>query len=333
MRTILSCLLLLPLGLNTRAAADAQWTNAGPDARWSSPGNWQSGRVPGAESIGIRSGIGDDHAAVLDHPHNRDDDDTRLRVGWGPNQPGELRLQDQAELHVGLGSFIGEETRGVVRQQGGNFRVGYGTFRIGSKDGGDGYYLLEDGVLDVARASTPEGESLHIGHRGADGHLEVRGGVLLTRGNVLVGPQGKLTVSGSRIQGIRFGDANATVGADLELLGTLHLHVDAHGIAKIVVDQGNDGDAEEGGGGHVIFGPHAKLNVSATNNAPPEGEWLVLEWDGRLQSNELDITAAPDRSAWNVDFRDTDADGQDDSMYLVRNSSSPDANQVFEPGE
>lgn len=277
-----------------------EWSNAAGDRNYNNPKNWSSGNVPSGAvvaKINGKSVFPSGESLKLDG------------VNVGDGQKGELGISGGRfvamanagrKSHVGLGN--GGE--GVVKQVGGE--VTYNTLILGAHAKAKGSYLLAGGSLIIARGAGDS--SLLVGSKGK-GTFIVAGGSLETRTGVTLGGGGSLgvfSVKGGKATKIAIGSRNSGDGVWNQSRGSiLNPIVETNGLTKIFIDDSDD----DGTGGDVSFEKGSVLDVRFYGT-PRDGEWVVMEWEGKLLSKGLALRKDDKAAGWSMEFRDTGVNGK-----------------------
>ncbi len=295
-----SVFVLSTLLASSSLAETIEWSNASGDRNYNNPDNWSSGSVPTGAVVAKINGTSvfpSGESLKLEGVYVGDGSKGELGIGGGKFV---AMANASRRSHVGLGK--GGE--GVVKQVAGE--VTYNTLILGAHAKAKGSYLLAGGSLSIARGIGDS--SLLVGSKGK-GTFIVAGGSLETRTGVTLGGESSLgvfSVKGAKATKIAIGSRNSGDGIWNQSKGSiLNPIVDASGLTKIFIDDSDD----DGTGGDVNFEKGSVLDVRFFGT-PQNGEWVVMEWEGKLLSKGLALKKDDKAAGWSMEFRDTGVNGK-----------------------
>ncbi|MEP4077857.1 InlB B-repeat-containing protein [Haloferula sp.] len=295
-----SRLVLASLGLSI-ASLDAQISYSGVSGgEWATDSNWNGGSYPSSSEY-----------AVLDTTVNLSvpvpNNIRAIRIGTGGS--GTLNIASQATLyvasHASWDSHIGNSSgnQGTVNQEGGTVEIN--ELEIG-RNSSTGFYNLHGGTLTIVRQLG--NNSLYLGtddSKGSSGNgtMNITAGNLLTRKGVYLGSAsgglGTFHVEGSHAGSIGIGSHGVDDGSWTQNAGsTLSVRIDktSQGVTPIFIDEvGNNG------GGDVIFESGSLLDVDFTSTFINGGTFTVMEWEGSVTDNGLQLAPTVDTNIWSLD--------------------------------
>ena len=313
---------------------DLRWTGLGGDEDSQNPENWEeyiggvfsnvtwgiysedhvrighsSINILGSTNICTFSGISDYPATV----NQRD-----LNVGYGAigvfNMTGGALTFDVGQPISRIGQS--SDGDGTVNLSGGTLRFDKAQF---GESGGTGALNVTGGALQFGRDSTFNGItsiSLQLGDDASTGSLTISGGSVSARSGLLLGSSGSgtgtVTVAGSAVTKIAFGDTGQTDGYWLQNSGsTLRTLVDEGGITPIEIKRVNG----SGHNGNVDFQAGAVLEIGWTAGVTNFGSFDVMTCGGEMTDNGLVLTNT-DAEVWSFAIVDTDLDGTNDTLRV-----------------
>ena len=279
-------------------AADLTYTGVS-GGEWATGSNWSSSAYPGTGDIAVLDTTANLSVAA---PNNIQG----IRIGTNGN--GRLQIGSHATLTSNTNSSVtscigdGNGNVGFVQQEDGI--VAINRLEIGTNSG-TGTYHIHSGILSITRDT--QSYSLFLGTNTGktgvgNGTFRISSGSFETRAGVYLGSSaggvGRFEVIGSHPDSIAIGSNGSLDGIWTQNTGsTLSVRIDKtpQGVTPIFIDDvGQNG----GGDGDVIFESGALLDVDFTGSFLNGGTFTVMEWEGDVTDNGLQLAPSVDSNIW-----------------------------------
>ncbi|MGD9419787.1 MAG: InlB B-repeat-containing protein, partial [Verrucomicrobiota bacterium JB025] len=298
-----NALLSTAISLASLHAAEITYTGVA-GGEWATDSNWSGGTYPSSNDAAIldtTANLSVDAPVNIQSIHVGTNGDGRLQIG----SQATLTATSNASKTSRIGSGSGND--GFVRQEGGD--VSINRLEIG-RDSATGTYHIHSGTLSVIRDT--QSYSLFLGtntgrSETGNGTFRISSGNFTTRAGVCLGSSaggiGRFEVIGSHPGSIGIGSNGSLDGIWTQNAGsTLSVRIDktSSGVTPIFIDDvGQDG----GGNGDVIFENGALLDVGFTGAFLNGGTFTIMEWEGDVTDNGLQLAPSVDTNLWsfNVD--------------------------------
>ncbi|MGJ8653633.1 MAG: carbohydrate-binding protein [Opitutaceae bacterium] len=302
-------------------AADINYSGVS-GGEWATDTNWNSGTYPTSSDIALL-----DSTANLSIAAPNDIQGIRIGTsGIGRLQigsPASLTANANASVTSIIGSGIGN--LGYVQQEGGI--VSINRLEVGSNSA-SGTYHIHSGSLTVIRESG--GHSLFLARNGTgDGTFRISSGSFSTRGGVQLGSTaggtGRFEVIGSHSGSIGIGSHGSVDGVWTQNAGSiLSVRIDktTQGVTPIFIDDYDD----NGVGGDVVFESGALLDVDFTAAMLNGGTYTVMEWEGNVTDNGLQLAPSVDTNIWSFQVDSAN------KRLTVSAAGNPNSRNFVHPG-
>lgn len=320
-------LLLFALSSGLMYAAEVNYVGIS-GGEWITDSNWSGASYPGTDDLAVL-----DTLANFSVPSPNDIQGIRV----GTNGEGRLQIGSQARLtattNASTTSIIGGGSGNVGHVQHEGAILTINRLEIGS-DGGTGSYFLHHGELTITRGSN--GHALFLGSDASGmGTFRISSGSLSTRTGVLLGSSaggiGRFEVIGSHPSSIGIGSEGSADGLWTQNAGsTLSVRIDKtpQGVTPIFIDDVAEvvGGDESNLGGDVIFENGALLEVDFTGEFVNGGTFTVMEWEGDVTDNGLQLAPTVDTNLWSFEVDATN------KRLTVTAAGNPISRNFVHPG-